>query len=110
MDEKMVISTDTALDMLPLFADAMDKLGLKAYLADFKKSTDPTQAKAMGFDLLAFAIRGLPQAKNEIYKMLALATGTEADEIAKQPAARTIKQIKMIFTDAGLIDLFRSAI
>jgi len=106
-----MISTDKAFDMLPHVVDVYEKLDLYKYYekkkAEYKKNP-VTQLKA-GEELFKYVLKNAAKVKSEIISIVALMQELPEGEVAKQNFAKTIIEIKNLFTDKETMDFFKQA-
>lgn len=107
-----MLTSDKALDMLPIFVDIYDKLDMDTYR---KKAAEENKGKELdqmgiGIDGFKFILRNSAKVKGEILEIVAAFEGKTVEEVKKQNFLITIKSFKEVFSDKEAIGFFKDAV
>lgn len=108
-----MISTEKAFDMLPYVADIYEKVDIKSYIKEKKKTIKgkQTEEDIMGFglDMFSYVIKQSPKVKKEFFEVVAIIEDKKVEEVKKQSFGKTINTIKSLYEDEETMDFFKSA-
>lgn len=107
-----MISSEKLYDMLPTVVVLYDKLDLDAYR---KKMTDENKekkldTKSLGIEVFKHVLKSSGKVKEEIFEIVAIFQDAPIEEVKLQSIGKTIKSIKMVFTDEDAVSFFKQAI
>ncbi|NOU63178.1 hypothetical protein GC096_03845 [Paenibacillus sp. LMG 31461] len=107
----MAITSEQALDMLPLVVDLYEKLEIDDYR---KKLAEDNKGKrvdktSVGIDLFKHIFKNSGKAKEEVFGIVAAVERKTVEDVKKQNFIVTLTSFKAIFTDKELIDFFKQA-
>lgn len=115
------LSTDKALDVMceltPHIANIVEDDQIVSALSDIMpKKQEDDQAEQDGFSVGLHMMGGLSKMapvllkthRDDVYNILSTLNEKTVQEIAAQPIMDTIKQIRDVFQDIGLLNFFKS--
>lgn len=102
-----MITTEQALDILPVFIDMVEKIGLEEYMK--KNKGKSSSAEEDGLKLIKYIAKNTKKVKPEIFEVVSIAESMPIEDVKKQSVFKTINTFKGILKEEGVSDFFAQA-
>lgn len=109
---KVIISTDTAFDMVPAVCSIYDKIDVKTFTSAFADEMNTAESEVdetiVGLDLFMHVLRQSSLIKDEIVEIVSILEDRSIEDVRAQSIIKSLTSIKTIFEDREIMGFFES--